>query len=263
MKSHFHKIPAILILSLSLFCCGRDQPRVVPVTSFTIELNNSNDKIFSSCESVFQISCSDTGFILPETTSQKVLKYKSDGVSTIMILHTGENKSPENGNTASYLGATQYLDISNPDITATASRFRNSSDPVREISRFVNIHITDKKIGIPLLPASVIFQNHAGDCTEHSVLTAALLRATGIPARCVAGAILVENFQGKKNIFVYHMWVEAYHGGKWLLVDSTRPDMTCCNRYIAFAYHSMETELPIDYLTSLSYLTDVSITAVN
>jgi hypothetical protein len=53
-----------------------------------------------------------------------------------------------------------------------------------------------------------------GDCSEHSVLLGALLRAVGIPARVVLG--LVYN-PGKG--YYYHAWVVAESGGSWLFVD--------------------------------------------
>ncbi len=113
-----------------------------------------------------------------------------------------------------------------------------------------------------MLPASAILKNRTGDCTEHSVLTAALLRACGIPARCVVGVILSEDFNGKKNVFVYHMWVEAFYNKRWIQVDSTRPGSLHLNRYIAFTYHSLTTEMPMDYMSAISSLTDLTITRI-
>ena len=43
-------------------------------------------------------------------------------------------------------------------------------------------------------------KNRAGDCTEHSVLTAALARAAGIPALVEAGLVY------QRGKFYYHAW---------------------------------------------------------
>ncbi len=53
-----------------------------------------------------------------------------------------------------------------------------------------------------------------GDCGEHAVLLAALLRAAGIPARVVLGVLYVDSKKG----YYYHAWVMAYTGS-WIFTD--------------------------------------------
>jgi hypothetical protein len=48
------------------------------------------------------------------------------------------------------------------------------------------------------------------------------------------------------------MWAEAFHDGRWILVDATRPRDIHPNRYIAFAYHSLQTEMPLSYFRAIS-----------
>jgi hypothetical protein len=52
-----------------------------------------------------------------------------------------------------------------------------------------------------------------GDCNEHAVLLAALARATGIPARVVAGAVYGDDG------FYYHAWNELWLG-EWVSADA-------------------------------------------
>ncbi len=94
------------------------------------------------------------------------------------------------------------------------------------------------------------------------MLTVSLLRASNIPARAVVGIILSGYFNGEKNVFVYHMWVEAYRNGRWELVDSTRPMNINHNRYIAFTFHNLTTEGPIDYLNAISLINNIKIRQV-
>jgi len=56
-----------------------------------------------------------------------------------------------------------------------------------------------------------------GDCTEHAVLLAAMLRARGIPSRTVIGLVYVEGSQS----LGYHLWTEAYVGDRWMPLDAT------------------------------------------
>ena len=75
--------------------------------------------------------------------------------------------------------------------------------------RFVFRFITDKQLGIGFASASQVAQNPAGDCTEHAVLLAAMLRAAGIPSRGVNGLIFVDQFGSGEEVFGYHMWTQA------------------------------------------------------
>ncbi len=71
--------------------------------------------------------------------------------------------------------------------------------------------------------ASVVAKNRRGDCSEHAVLTAALARLQGIPARVVIGVVLVsdENQHGAFG----HAWAEVREGGKWKVADAALFDM--------------------------------------
>ncbi|MCX6583894.1 MAG: transglutaminase-like domain-containing protein [Candidatus Aminicenantes bacterium] len=60
----------------------------------------------------------------------------------------------------------------------------------------------------------------AGDCTEFSVLTAALCRNAGIPARVAMGYILTGNSLGE-IILGPHMWVEVWLDNTWYPIDYT------------------------------------------
>jgi hypothetical protein len=59
-----------------------------------------------------------------------------------------------------------------------------------------------------------------GDCTEYSMLTAAMCRAEGIPSRTAIGLIYADVSQGP--VFAFHMWTEVWIKGRWLSIDATR-----------------------------------------
>jgi len=75
--------------------------------------------------------------------------------------------------------------------------------------------------------ATEVARSREGDCTEHGVFLASLLRARGIPARVVSGLIYADSFAGSQNIFGYHMWTQALldiDGAKrWVDLDATLP----------------------------------------
>jgi transglutaminase-like putative cysteine protease len=62
--------------------------------------------------------------------------------------------------------------------------------------------------------ASGVLIRRRGDCNEHTVLFVALARALGLPARPVAGLLLVD------GRYYYHAWAEVYLGD-WVAVDPT------------------------------------------
>jgi len=67
-----------------------------------------------------------------------------------------------------------------------------------------------------------------GDCGEHAVLLAALLRAAGIPAKVLFGLVYIVPKKG----FMYHAWVQAKIGGVWLNADPALGDFPSCRPYV-------------------------------
>lgn len=92
--------------------------------------------------------------------------------------------------------------------------------------RFVTQHIKDTSLSVGDGSASQAARTRKGDCTECSVLLAALLRVHGIPSRCVNGLVYSDDdFVGQEDVFVYHMWTQAWikqdeGKGYWLDLDS-------------------------------------------
>jgi transglutaminase-like putative cysteine protease len=93
---------------------------------------------------------------------------------------------------------------------------------VKQIEAFVKGYIKTRDFSIGYASALQVAESRQGDCSEHAVLTAALCRAAGIPARVVSGLVYTENLAGQKNVFGGHAWTEAYIGGVWVGLDATR-----------------------------------------
>ena len=99
---------------------------------------------------------------------------------------------------------------------------KDAAQAVRKIESFVNGYITEKDFSVGYASAIEVAASRQGDCTEHAVLTAAICRSVGIPARVVNGLVYVDEFLGESNVFGPHAWTEAYVGGKWIGLDATR-----------------------------------------
>ena len=101
-------------------------------------------------------------------------------------------------------------------------------DKAQVLREFVYRYIRKKDLSVGFAHASEVARTRQGDCTEHGVLLAAMLRAAGIPSRTVSGLIYIDFFEGKRNVFGYHMWAQAWiqsekTGGHWVDVDATLP----------------------------------------
>ncbi len=95
-----------------------------------------------------------------------------------------------------------------------------ASDPLekcRRLSSYVQSHLRIAAFSTSMLSASEVVKSKQGDCTEFSVLLAALMRSEGVPSRVAVGFVYVPN----PASFVPHMWTEAWIDGAWIPFDAT------------------------------------------
>ena len=85
------------------------------------------------------------------------------------------------------------------------------------LTAFVHDYVEEKNFSRAFSSAAEVVASREGDCTEHAVLLAALLRAARIPARVAVGLVLLPD----QSAMAYHMWTEAYLDGRWVGLDAT------------------------------------------
>jgi hypothetical protein len=78
--------------------------------------------------------------------------------------------------------------------------------------------------------ASVVARRRSGDCSEHAVLTAALARMQGIPARVVVGVALISD--GHNHSSFGHAWAELLEEGTWTVADAALSELKSTVRYM-------------------------------
>lgn len=97
-----------------------------------------------------------------------------------------------------------------------------------EVTAFVGKYIEKKTYARGFDVASRVANTRSGDCSEHAVLTAALLRRFGVAARLVFGVVLVaidDPAGGSSISAVGHAWVEQFDGKVWTIADAAlQPD---------------------------------------
>ena len=143
-----------------------------------------------------------------------------------------------------YLASTTYADAGDALIKELTERAiagrEGEADQAEALRRFVFRHIEDKNLGTAFATASETARSCKGDCSEHGVLLAAMLRAVGIPSRVAVGVVYVEQFAGEREVFGYHMWTQALletaSGPAWVDLDATLNERSAFDAtHIAFA----------------------------
>lgn len=125
---------------------------------------------------------------------------------------------------AEALAEDATFDLSHPTLQAQARAILeplalDADDEAKSqaISRWVYQNL-DKRLATHLPTASTILARRVGDCTEHTWLAIALLRAAKLPARPAYGIAYTGDAEA---LFAYHAWVEVALDGRWVAIDPT------------------------------------------
>ncbi len=145
-----------------------------------------------------------------------------DGRAVVLVLtrDTANRMTASKAELAAFLKPDRFIQSDDPALRAVADSIRAAAHVdgwplARTIAQWVNHHIVDKSMEHGYASALDVLRSRSGDCTEHSLLTVALLRAAGIPARPVVGLAFGE----AERAFVGHMWVECYVD-EWRTLDA-------------------------------------------
>ena len=123
---------------------------------------------------------------------------------------------PRHAALAPYVAAAPLIEADDPEILAQARAIvGDASDAIiaaRRLVHWVYTHVA-KEPSVTVPSARAVLAAGRGDCNEHAVLLTALARASGIPARMVAGAVYANDG------FYYHAWTELWLGA-WISADA-------------------------------------------
>ncbi len=128
-------------------------------------------------------------------------------------------KDPEGG---ANLKSTIVVESDRAEIKALARKIAGTEKDAytlaKKASAWVGTNLR-KSYGTSADRASEVLHQMKGDCTEHSLLTVALLRALGIPAKRIDGLVYLIN-EDRIPALYWHEWVEAWVG-EWTQLDPT------------------------------------------
>jgi len=120
-----------------------------------------------------------------------------------------------------YRAPSPFVESDDPAIVARARAIVGAAttahDKVRRVLDWVAKNV-EQEPSLTIPSARDVLRMRRGDCNEHAVLVAALLRAAGVPARIVAGLAYAGDG------FYFHAWNEVWLDG-WVSADAVFEQM--------------------------------------
>jgi transglutaminase-like putative cysteine protease len=122
---------------------------------------------------------------------------------------------------AEFLAPSHFIDSDDARVKELARRAAGGeTDPLakaRRIERWLHQTLRVDN-SAPFAPAGQVARSLRGDCRHYALLTVALCRAEGLPARTALGLVYTEKDRGP--FLGMHMWAEVWVGGRWLGLDA-------------------------------------------
>jgi len=164
-----------------------------------------------------------------------------------------------------YLAAARFIQSDDARVIQHANRAARGqldhSKMAVAMEQYVNKKLSKKNFSTALASAAEVAKSLEGDCTEHAILLAAMLRAKKIPSRIAVGLVYVEG----REAFGGHMWTEALLGDEWIPLDATlgRGGIGAAHLKMAHSSFSDEGPAPVTaFLPLISVLGNLQIEIV-
>lgn len=162
--------------------------------------------------------------LIPEGSTQAVKVVGDDVELSVTAIDPLEKSAAQDAKTpdmSEFLAATRFVPWQDQSLKLLADAGAGEETEPAQVAVALEKHvrstITSKNFSTAMATALEVAQTKSGDCTEHSVLLAALLRAKGIPSRVAVGFV----YAGSHKAFGGHMWTEAYLDDRWVPLDGT------------------------------------------
>lgn len=173
--------------------------------------------------------------------------------SAVMVVQSqgpSDGVAGSTGVAAEYLEPNALITSDDEEIQRQARRITQGLDDpwakIERINHWVFTKIQDKNFAVAFAPASEVVRNLSGDCTEHSVLAAAMLRAVGVPSRVVTGLVYFRDARIKTKGFGFHMWDEVYVNQRWVAIDPSFDQTTVDAVHIKLSESSLKGVAPFE-----------------
>jgi hypothetical protein len=170
----------------------------------------------------------------PSVGAQRVRRVAPNALEITVDAARGSEPEPGDATNPAYLARSSLIDGSAPSVRrileATLPKDREATPAERAelLRRATDRALPSKNLASPFASAAEAAEARGGDCSEHAVLLAALLRETGIPARVASGLVYADRFAGERNVWAWHVWTQALLPEpdgtlRWRDLDATLP----------------------------------------
>lgn len=194
-----------------------------------VPLNRTLPRPYSTRSAVYRITLRgdrDPGSALGHDGHQEVRDCRGDTFELqVHPVQKSEPRTQRSGASSApeeFLQSCYFIDCADARIKDLARRAASTETDqwarARRIERWVkeNMRVDN---AAELGPASNVARQLRGDCRQYALLTTALCRAEGIPARTAIGLLYVE--RNHRPMMGFHMWTEVWIEGQWLGLDAT------------------------------------------
>jgi len=165
----------------------------------------------------------------------RVLNVAAPAANAKALSYTLESYPQISGNPArTWLESSFVIDYQEPDVAKLYKAFLQVARHEwarQQLLDFISGRMTASP-GHAFEVASQVARSLTGDCKEYAVLTAALARSAGVPARVALGLVLLE-YDGRYAAFG-HAWAEIREDNKWVVADATAQKFAGAARYLPF-----------------------------
>ncbi len=165
--------------------------------------------------------------VLPTAGAQRV-HHRLDNRAATLVIDINDSVPATEAEIAdaAFRESSAMIEARDPLIRKLAARsVRDAGDDplarAEAIRASVRTLVSSKGLDTAFATASETARTRSGDCSEHAVLLAALLRAEAIPSRVAVGLVYADSFLEHRDIFGWHMWTQALIDGRWVDLDAT------------------------------------------
>ena len=208
-----------------------------------IPLNRAIPKPYDTRSVLYRITIrgdSDVTTAMVSDAHQEIKNVKGDTFD--LLVHPVRSAVPktETATAKEFIESSYYIPSDDPLIRDLARKaVGTEEDEWRKavrIESWVKQHMRIDN-GAPLRARRRSARDLRGDCRHYALLTTALCRAEGLPARTALGLIYVEK-QGQKPSLGFHMWTEVCIQGTWRGLDAMLGRGGVSAAHIKIADHS-------------------------
>jgi transglutaminase-like putative cysteine protease len=176
---------------------------------------------------------------LPSVGSQRFTRLDARRATIDVDVDARSAAAAEDDADARWRKPNELIDSDSEPVRALLADARLAKDTSRAqraeaLRALVARHLRAKNLATAFGAASEAARTRSGDCTEHAVLLAALLRAEGIPSRVASGLVYVPSLAAapggaSRAGWGWHLWTQALVEGPadaaggfaWLDLDAT------------------------------------------